>query len=108
MEEEHSLQPIADVVMGTTISILTIFVPLIIIILPPHSNMDSIEKHISVDQDILQDPLISNQQRRHIESELADLKLYKEHNPEDHHDPTSMELYCDANPSAEECLIYDN
>ena len=33
---------------------------------------------------------------------------YKEHNPEDKHDPTSLELYCDANPDAEECRVYDD
>ena len=33
---------------------------------------------------------------------------YKEHNPEDKHDPTSLELYCDANPEADECRVYDD
>jgi len=48
----------------------------------------SIEDHIQKDKKILDDPTISPQQRRHIESELHDLEEYKEHNPDDHHDPT--------------------
>ena len=40
--------------------------------------------------------------------ELAALEAYAENHPEDHHDPTSLELYCDANPSAPECLVYDD
>lgn len=69
--------------------------------------MESIEKHIEIDKKILDDPTISAQQRRHIRSELTDLEEYHEHNPEDHHDPTSLEMYCDANPEAEECRIYE-
>ena len=45
---------------------------------------------------------------RHLEGELNSLKEYKEHNPEDKHDPTSLELYCDANPEADECRVYDD
>lgn len=75
--------------------------------------MDSIEQHIQKDKDILQDPTTSPQQRRHIEGELHDLELYAEHHKEeieagDHHDPTSLEIYCDLNPSSPECLVYDD
>jgi len=75
--------------------------------------MDSIEQHIQKDKDILQDPTTSPQQRRHIEGELHDLEEYVEHHKAeieagDHHDPTPLELYCDANPSEPECLIYDD
>lgn len=70
--------------------------------------MESIEKHIEKDRDILQDPTISPQHRRHIEGELKELEAYKDNHPEDHHDPTSLELYCDANPSQPECLVYDD
>ena len=45
---------------------------------------------------------------RHLETELNSLKEYKEHNPDDKHDPTSLELYCDANPEADECRVYDD
>ena len=69
--------------------------------------MESIEKHIELDKKILDDPTISSQRRRHIQSELNDLLIYKEHNPEDHHDPTSLEMYCDAQPDSDECKIYE-
>lgn len=75
--------------------------------------MKDIETHIQKDKDILQDPTISPQQRRHIEGELHDLEAYAENHKEeiaagDHHDPTALELYCDANPEAPECLVYDD
>jgi hypothetical protein len=43
-----------------------------------------------------------------LTEELQSLEEYKEHNPEDKHDPTSLELYCDANPEADECRVYDD
>lgn len=70
--------------------------------------MKSIDDHIKHDEDLLEDPLISPQSRRHTEEELEALKAYKEHHPEDGHDPTPLELYCDANPEAPECLVYDD
>ena len=75
--------------------------------------MDSIEQHIKSDKEELQNPQISAQRRRHIEGELEELEAYAEkHKDEiaagDHHDPTSLELYCDSNPSAPECLVYDD
>lgn len=76
-------------------------------------TMESIETHIQKDKEILQDPTISPQMRRHIEGELHDLETYAEHHKDDieagdHHDPTALELYCDANPSEPECLVYDD
>ena len=70
--------------------------------------MDSIEQHIEADKEELSNPQLSPQRRRHIEGELEELEAYKENHPEDHHDPTSLELYCDANPSSPECLVYDD
>jgi len=70
--------------------------------------MDSIEKHIQEDEKILNDPTISSQQRRHIEEELHDLKIYKENHPGEDHDPTSLELYCDTHPDASECRVYED
>ena len=46
--------------------------------------------------------------RRHTAEELKALEAYKEHHPEDQHDPTSLELFCDKNPGAVECLVYDD
>jgi hypothetical protein len=75
--------------------------------------MESIEKHIEKDKEILQDPTTSPQQRRHIEGELEELEAYVENHKKeiaagDHHDPSPLELYCDANPEAPECLVYDD
>lgn len=70
--------------------------------------MDNIDQHIAKDRQILDDPQTSPQARRHTEEELAALESYKEHHPDDFHDPTPLELYCDANPGALECKIYDD
>jgi|TARA_B100001094_G_scaffold93813_1_gene89661 hypothetical protein len=75
--------------------------------------MKSIEDHIKKDKDILDDPLVNPAARRHAEVELHELEDYVEHHKSDieagdHHDPTSLELYCDQNPSEPECLVYDD
>jgi len=70
--------------------------------------MDSIENHIQKDKEILSDPTISPQQRRHVEGELHDLESYHDRHPEDNHDPTSLELYCDTHPDASECRVYED
>ena len=46
--------------------------------------------------------------REEIVEELEALKAYKENHPEDSHDPTRLELYCDSHPDALECRMYDN
>ena len=70
--------------------------------------MESIEQHIEADKEELANPQLSPQRRRHIEGELEELEAYAERHPEDHHDPTPLELYCDNNPSALECKVYDD
>ena len=70
--------------------------------------MENIEQHIQKDREELNDPQISAQRRRHIEDELDQLESYAERHPEDHHDPTSLELYCDTHPDAAECRIYED
>jgi hypothetical protein len=70
--------------------------------------MESIDKHIEKDQAILGDPTVSPQMRRHIEEELHDLEAYKANHPNEDHDPTALELYCDANPNALECRVYED
>ena len=68
----------------------------------------NIDDHIQQYKKILDDPTVSPQLRRHTAEELKSLESYKEHHPEDQHDPTSLELFCDAHPDAVECLIYDD
>lgn len=70
--------------------------------------MENINKHIEEDRKILDDPQTSPQARRHTEEELASLERYAERHPNDDHDPTPLELYCDDNPNALECRTYDN
>lgn len=75
--------------------------------------MDSVEQHIQKDKDILENATTSPQQRRHVEGELHELEMYVENHKEeiaggDHHDPTALELFCEVEPDAPECLIYDD
>ena len=69
--------------------------------------MNNINQHIQRDIDLLNDPMISPQSRRHTEEELVALESYKKNHPEDSHDPTPLELYCDSHPYALECRIYE-
>lgn len=70
--------------------------------------MENIKQHIEKDKKILEDPTTSPQARRHVEEELKALQEYHNTHPEDDHDPTSLELYCEINPDADECRIYEN
>ena len=70
--------------------------------------MDNIDQHIQKDKEILDNPQISPQSRRHTEEELAALEAYKVNHPGEEHDPTPLELYCDTHPDAAECKIYDD
>ena len=70
--------------------------------------MDTIDQHIQKDVEILNNPTTSPQSRRHTEEELASLEIYKANHPEDYHDPTALELYCELNPDALECRIYED
>jgi uncharacterized protein YlxP (DUF503 family) len=69
--------------------------------------MTNINDHIQRDRDELSDPMISSQRRRHVEEELDSLEKYHANHPEDEHDPSSLELFCDQNPNASECKVYD-
>ena len=69
--------------------------------------MDSIQDHIKKDKQILDDPTVSSQSRRHTQEELEALERWVEQHPEDSHDPSSLELYCNDNPAALECRKYE-
>ena len=73
-------------------------------------TMKSIDEHIQKDQSELEAAKATGDhaKQRHLTEELKSLEEYKEHNPQDKHDPTSLELYCDANPDADECRVYDD
>ncbi|MEL1232848.1 MAG: CP12 domain-containing protein [Candidatus Neomarinimicrobiota bacterium] len=75
--------------------------------------MESIEKHIEKDKEILQDPTTNPQMRRHVEEELHELEVYVENHKDeiaagDHHDPSPLELFCEMEPDADECRIYED
>ena len=75
--------------------------------------MENIEAHIAKDKEILDNPMTSPNQRRHIEGELHELEDYVEHHKEeieagDHHDPTALELFCEMEPDADECRVYED
>lgn len=70
--------------------------------------MENIEQHIEADREELSNPQLSPQRRRHIEDELEQLEAYRENHPNETHDPTPLELFCDANPDAAECRIYED
>jgi hypothetical protein len=70
--------------------------------------MGNINQHIEQDKKLLDDGTLSPQMRRHVEGELEQLQLYKKNHPNDDHDPTVLELFCDLNPDAPECKIYED
>ena len=75
--------------------------------------MENIEAHIAKDKEILDNPMTSPNQRRHIEGELHELEIYAENHKEeieagDHHDPSPLELFCEMEPEADECRIYED
>ena len=75
--------------------------------------MENIESHIAKDKEILDNPMTSSNQRRHIEGELHELEVYAENHKEeieagDHHDPSPLELFCETEPSALECKVFDD
>ena len=44
----------------------------------------------------------------HLEGELKDLEAYQQHHPGEQKDPSPLEVYCDLNPEAPECRVYDD
>ena len=51
----------------------------------------------------------SNKQRkRYLKSHLEDLLEYQKHHPDANIIPSSFEIFCDLNPHALECRIYDD
>ncbi len=68
----------------------------------------TLQQHIDDDKNELNSGTLSPQRRRHLEGELDSLEKYKVNHPDDDHDPTGLELYCDENPEAPECRIYED
>jgi hypothetical protein len=68
----------------------------------------TLQQHINDDRDEIDNPNTSGQRRRHLEDELGGLEQYQANHPDDDHDPTPLELYCDGHPDALECRMYDD
>lgn len=67
----------------------------------------TLQQHINDDRDELNNSNTSGQRRRHLESELDALEKYQINHPDEDRDPNVLELFCDSNPSAPECRIYE-
>lgn len=72
--------------------------------------MKTIDEHIEKDKAEIENARATGNdgKLRHLEEELKGLEEYKEHHPEDSHDPSPLEVYCDLNPDAVECRVYDD
>lgn len=68
----------------------------------------TLQQHINDDRDELDNPNTSGQRRRHLEDELDSLEQYQVKHPDEDHDPTPLELYCDTHPDALECRVYED
>lgn len=55
----------------------------------------------------LDDVTINKQRKRYLENYKVELEKYLKNNPNSSNVPTSLELFCDLNPSAPECIKYD-
>ena len=72
--------------------------------------MENIDSHITQVRADLEQARSNGDQAKanHLETELKGLEAYKAHHPEEQKDPTPLEVYCDLNPEAPECLVYDD
>jgi len=68
----------------------------------------TLQQHINDDKDMLENPTLSPQMRRHVIDELDHLEKYQANHPDASHDPTAFEMYCDEHPDASECRIYED
>jgi hypothetical protein len=77
---------------------------------PRLSCMKSIDDHIQKDKVDIEEARAAGDlgKVRHLEQEIKSLEEYKAHHPEDSHDPTPLEVFCDLNPEAPECRVYDD
>lgn len=67
----------------------------------------TLQQHINDNIDELDNPNVNGQRRRHLENELELLEKYQINHPDQDHDPTPLELYCDLNPDSLECKIFE-
>jgi hypothetical protein len=68
----------------------------------------TLQQHINNNRDQLDNSNTNSQRRRHLEDELYALEQYELNHPDEDHDPNTLELFCDTNPEAPECRIYED
>jgi len=67
-----------------------------------------LEQHIIKIAEELERNSENAQRQRYLKSYLEELLKYQKNNPDILEVPTSLELYCQLNPGAQECKIYDD
>jgi len=70
----------------------------------------TIQEHIATDIQKLAEAKREGNQPAvgHLTGEIAELKEYVKAHPDEEYDPTPLELYCELNPGAPECRIYED
>ena len=56
----------------------------------------------------LESPSINRQRSRYLKNYLSELLDYQKNHTEEITAPTQFELFCDLNPDAPECRIFDD
>jgi hypothetical protein len=56
----------------------------------------------------LENSSMNSQRRRYLQNYLQEILEYQKNNPYNKEVPTSLQLFCDLNPHALECRIYDD
>jgi hypothetical protein len=51
---------------------------------------------------------LNKQRKRYLNAYLEELLEYQKHHPDANSIPNSLELFCDLNPDAQECRIYND
>ena len=67
----------------------------------------TLQQHINDDKNELDNPNTNSQRRRHLMDELDSLEKYQVNHPDVDIDPNPLDLFCDLNPEAPECKIYE-
>ncbi len=72
--------------------------------------MKTIDEHIQKDQNEFLQALSDHNDGkvRPLTEELQRLLDLKKEFPNDSHDPSFLELFCEQNPDEPECLVYDD
>jgi hypothetical protein len=56
----------------------------------------------------LENSSLNSQRRRYLQNYLQEILEYQKNNPYNKEIPNSLELFCNLNPNAQECRIYDD